>query len=50
MTLQIAPALTALLILFVGFLITESNIPDYYIWLYYINPYTYYLQGVEGAV
>eukprot|EP01087_Luapelamoeba_hula_P008964 TRINITY_DN2282_c0_g1_i1.p1 TRINITY_DN2282_c0_g1~~TRINITY_DN2282_c0_g1_i1.p1 ORF type:complete len:1497 (-),score=261.71 TRINITY_DN2282_c0_g1_i1:27-4118(-) len=32
--------------LFAGFLITRTSIPPYWIWAYYINPFTYALEAV----
>eukprot|EP00047_Mylnosiga_fluctuans_P004483 m.234774 g.234774 ORF g.234774 m.234774 type:complete len:1699 (+) comp12715_c0_seq1:66-5162(+) len=51
---MIAPAITSLLNLFTGFLIKSNDIPPYFIWIYYLNPYSYFLQAIvsnemEGA-
>lgn len=43
--MKIAPAVVSLLTLFTGFLIKSNDIPNYFIWVYYINPTSYFLQG-----
>lgn len=42
---QLAPAIISLFSVFAGFLIVKNAIPPYFIWLYYVNPYTYFLEG-----
>eukprot|EP00026_Physarum_polycephalum_P000882 Phypoly_transcript_00883.p1 GENE.Phypoly_transcript_00883~~Phypoly_transcript_00883.p1 ORF type:complete len:1263 (+),score=177.54 Phypoly_transcript_00883:79-3867(+) len=42
----VTPTIFAFFILFAGFLITPPNIPDWWIWLYYISPFHYGLEGL----
>ncbi|DAZ98910.1 TPA: hypothetical protein N0F65_001349 [Lagenidium giganteum] len=35
-----------LFVLFGGFMITEDNIPDYFIWIYWINPIAYSIRAL----
>ena len=42
---QTVPTLTMIMQLFCGFLIPRSQIRDFLIWIYWANPYTYYIAG-----
>eukprot|EP00042_Codosiga_hollandica_P052355 m.662678 g.662678 ORF g.662678 m.662678 type:complete len:1576 (+) comp58477_c0_seq2:48-4775(+) len=43
---QAIPALNSFLNLFCGFLIRKQDIGGWFIWIYYINPLTYFIEGI----
>ncbi|GJQ10602.1 hypothetical protein GpartN1_g2393.t1 [Galdieria partita] len=46
----IAPIVSSLMLLLTGFLIPKPAIPNYMIWLYWANPFSYALDSLSSAV
>lgn len=41
----VTPAIFGTMVMFTGFVIPPTSIPDWWIWLYYISPFHYALEG-----